>query len=196
MALYSAKGQVILASASLRRKELLESTGLKFSIEVSKHLEARYEGEAVAVFSARVAKEKAELVAARIPDAWVIGADTSVILDSELFGKPKNKQDAFRMLEALQGKTHQVVSSFAIVKHAAALCHFEVHSTDVEMRELSTKEIEAYIASGETMDKAGAYAIQGAGGAFINRINGSFSNVIGLNIAALIAALLKLEAIV
>ena len=194
MAIYSQNGELILASASPRRKELLELAGLKFSVEPSAHPESVLKGEAPHDFAARVALEKAGSVAGRHPHSWVIGADTSVVLGSRIFGKPADEADAVRMLMELQGRVHQVVGAFA-VKGPGTAPHVEVHSTDVVMRALSQAEISGYVESGEPMDKAGAYAIQGAGGAFVESVSGSFSNVIGLNISALIKSLFGLGAV-
>lgn len=193
---YKSSGEIILASGSPRRKELLSGIGLDLKIEVPGHPEDILPGEDAGSYAARVAREKAELVAVKNPDAWVIGADTTVVLRGVIYGKPENTADAKRMLMELQGTVHQVVGGFAVINKSRSVEHVEVHSTDVEMRPVSEEEAEAYAACGEPMDKAGAYAIQEAGGAFVSRISGSFSNVIGLELSALIEALIRLGAIV
>lgn len=196
MALYSSKGKIILASASPRRRELLAATGLEFEIEAPQCNELQNIGEKPKEYAIRIALMKAESVAAKHRDAWVIGADTSVVQNGEILGKPTNKENAARMLQILQGCMHQVVGAFAVLQHDKNISHVEVHSTDVEMRKMSLEEIYAYIASNEPMDKAGAYAIQGIGGAFVQRIDGSVTNVVGLNLSALLTVLVNLGAIV
>ncbi|NMC63723.1 MAG: septum formation inhibitor Maf [SAR324 cluster bacterium] len=195
MALYQSNDRIILASASPRRKELLLSTGLPFEIEISKHDESSKYGEEPKSYARRIAKEKAECIAKNNQQAWVIGADTIVVLNGKVYGKPENHQEAIQMLETLQGKTHQVIGAFAVLRKDKGIARVESHSTDVTMRPLSKQEIESYVASGEPMDKAGAYAIQGAGASFIEEIRGSCTNVVGLNLSALLRVLVELDVI-
>ena len=132
---------------------------------------------------AYLATEKAKCVAAQYPDALVIGSDTAVVLGEEMLGKPVDAEDAVRMLRALSGKTHQVITGCCLVHGGKVHAFSEV--TSVEFRELSDAEIAAYVASEECFDKAGAYAIQGLGGALVAEVHGDFDNVVGLPVERL-----------
>lgn len=168
---------LILASASPRRRELLSLLGMPFTVEVS-----RAEEQAVGEGRSRVmtiARQKGSEVAARFPDAAVLSADTLVCLKGECLGKPQNEQDAARMLRGLSGCWHDVYTGVCLLLPDGRQW-LECDGTRVHFLPLSEREIAAYIATGEPMDKAGAYAVQGAAGAFIDRVEGSVSNVIGL----------------
>ena len=184
---------LILASSSPRRRELLTESGLIFRIEVRPVDESVRPAEEPQAMVERLALDKAEAVARQFPHAWVIGADTTVVQDGVILGKPADAADALRMLSRLQGTLHQVWSAFALVGRAHGREHVEAGCTDVEMMPQTRAELERYIATGEPMDKAGAYAIQGRGAGLIKRINGSYSNVVGLDMAALMAALRRFE---
>ena len=175
--------RLILASASPRRAELLQSAGFEFDIEPADVEEVPRPDEAPTAYTLRVAREKAEHVAARHAGrgAIVLGADTEVIQDGRIFGKPADHLQARRMLEALSGREHWVHTGVVLVgdgRKAEA-----VVSTLVTVSPLTPGEIEWYLESGEPMGKAGAYAIQGLGARFIERIQGSWSNVVGLPVA-------------
>ncbi len=181
---------LILASASPRRRELLAQAGYQFAVEASSVSEARQPGEDAIRFVTRLAREKAEQVYARHADegALVLGADTIVVCDEEIMGKPADVKDAERMLSLLAGRTHHVVTGVAVVWGTSAEVAAEV--TQVTMNTVSAEEIAAYVAGGEPMDKAGAYAIQGYAGRWIPRVHGCYFNVVGLPLA-LVTSLLE-----
>lgn len=172
-----------LASASPRRKLLLEQLGLRFKVLPADVDETRRPGEAPAGYVLRLAVAKAETAAARLgdPDARVLGADTAVVLGSTVFGKPRDRDEGLAMLAQLSGRSHQVLS-------AVALWHRGVLSTSlsvsrVSFRAIAAAEAEAYWATGEPKDKAGGYGIQGRGAVFVGRLEGSYSGVMGLPLA-------------
>jgi septum formation protein len=174
---------LILASASPRRRELLAQAGYRFSVEASSIDESRRPGEEAIRFATRLAREKAQEIFSRHASeaVLVLGADTVVVCDGEIMGKPADAGDAQRMLQLLAGRTHHVVTGVAVVWGAGAEVAAEV--TQVTMNTLSAQEIADYVAGGEPMDKAGAYAIQGFAGRWIPRINGCYFNVVGLPLA-------------
>ncbi|MBX6359746.1 Maf family protein [Pseudacidobacterium ailaaui] len=187
---------LVLASASPRRRELLAQAGFSFTVRPSAIPEEMQPGENPIAFAMRLAREKADAVfndqaATETPEdpLLVLGADTVVISPSgEVLGKPLDAQDAARMLRALSGATHAVVTGVALVSRLGAEVASEL--TYVTMQTLSDKEIAAYIETGEPMDKAGAYGIQGRAAAWIPRIHGCYFNVVGLPLA-LVAAMLE-----
>jgi septum formation protein len=187
------KGTLILASASPRRRELLTQAGYHFQVEASSVEESRRPGEDAIRFATRLAREKAEEVFSRHPSpaeaVTVLGADTVVVCDGEVMGKPVDASDAARMLLLLSGRTHQVVTGVAVV-WASGSAEVAAELTQVTMRTLSPQEVSDYVAGGEPMDKAGAYAIQGYAGRWIPRISGCYFNVVGLPLA-LVASLLE-----
>ena len=181
---------LILASTSPRRKELLTLAGIPFTIVPSPAEEPEPDfGELPAAYAARMARLKAAAVARAHPDAVVLGADSVVAVGDVILGKPRDVADAKRMLGLLSGRVHQVVTGCALFGLAAEPEVFTV-ATDVHMTPLSEEAIAAYVATGEPMDKAGAYAIQGKAAAFITEIHGSYTNVVGLPLAE-VAALLR-----
>jgi septum formation protein len=169
---------LILASASPRRRELLTEAGIAFTVHPADIDETHRAGESPIAFTQRLAREKAEAISAQHPGATVLGADTIVVCDHEILGKPADKKDAARMLRLLSSRDHQVITGVALVSLSGTQTQTE--TTIVTMREISEEEIQKYIATGEPMDKAGAYAIQGAAAAFIPSIEGDYSNVVGL----------------
>ncbi|MGC2399560.1 MAG: Maf family protein [Acidobacteriaceae bacterium] len=177
---------LILASASPRRRELLTQAGYRFETEPSSIPEQRNPGEDAIRFATRLAREKAQEVFARHqPSAeaiLVLGADTVVVCDEEVLGKPADAADAARMLSMLSGRTHQVVTGVAVAWGRASV-EVAAEVTQVTMRTLSAQEVADYVAGGEPMDKAGAYAIQGYAGRWIPRIAGCYFNVVGLPLA-------------
>jgi len=175
----------ILASASPRRRELLGSIGLDFDVLPSHVPEVRAEGEAPEEYVARLSRDKAHVVAAEHPSRWVIAADTTVLLGEQLLEKPADGDDAARMLAAIAGQTHMVYTGVTLVNAANGWRDTRVAETEVRMLPLSAAEIAWYVATGEPLDKAGAYAAQGIGGMFIESIHGSYSNVVGLPLATL-----------
>ena len=166
-----------LASSSPRRKAILEALGLTFTAAGVDLDEARLDGESPDRMVLRLAREKSE-AAADAAGSVVIGADTAVILGGTLFGKPVDEADALDMLGALSGQTHQVLTGVAVRSPAGV--ETVLSSTDVRFREIGRDEARAYWQSGEPADKAGAYAIQGRAGVFVEAIEGSYSGVVGL----------------
>jgi len=174
------KIDLILASKSPRRAELLESMGMEFRVVPSNADEALRD-DLTPLENARVlAEAKALAVSLLHPQSCVLGADTLVILDDEIMGKPRDKDHAREMLKRLSGKTHSVATGIAVAKGSLALGEAVV--SQVSFRSLTDKEIDEYIATGEPMDKAGAYAIQGLGKALTTGYEGSWSNIVGLPI--------------
>ncbi|WP_336214870.1 Maf family protein [Enterobacter sp. P82] len=168
-----------LASGSPRRQELLTQLGVSFERIVTGIEEKRAEGESAQQYVSRLAREKAQAGVASVPlDLPVLGADTIVILNGEVLEKPRDADHAAHMLRKMSGQTHQVMTAVALADSKHVLDCLVV--TDVTFRVLTNDEIAAYIASGEPMDKAGAYGIQGLGGCFVRKINGSYHAVVGL----------------
>ncbi|MDR9889717.1 Maf family protein [Pseudenterobacter timonensis] len=168
-----------LASGSPRRQELLTTLGVSFERIVTGIEETRAEGESAQQYVSRLAREKARAGVAQTPrDLPVLGADTIVILNGEVLEKPRDAAHAAQMLRKLSGQTHQVMTAVALADSQHVLDCLVV--TDVTFRVLTDEEIAGYIASGEPMDKAGAYGIQGLGGCFVRKINGSYHAVVGL----------------
>jgi septum formation protein len=180
---------LILASASPRRKELLETAKIKFIVEPAKINEELIPGESPEKMVARLAYEKAAFVAEKHKNSFVLGADTTVVCEDRILGKPKNKKEAGEMLSLIQGKIHEVWGGFSLIHREHDLVHTETHMTHVKMSELKQSEIEEYVETGEPLDKAGAYGIQGYGSVLVESIIGSYTNVVGLNIRAVIRAL-------
>jgi septum formation protein len=182
---------LILASQSPRRKYLLEQAGLRFTVIPSTFDESRIAPDEPAGFVRCLAEGKANEVALCYPEAWVIGADTIVASDNRLLGKPASPEEAWRMLDRLSGKTHQVYTGFCIRRHVTNTSFSNAVCTDVTFKALSDKEIKWYISTGEPFDKAGAYAIQGMGTFLVRRINGSYSNVVGLPVCEVVEILIR-----
>ncbi|MEO7192192.1 MAG: Maf family protein [Vicinamibacterales bacterium] len=179
--------RLLLASASARRLDLLTAAGFTCDVESIDIDERQRPDELPATYVRRLAIEKASAIAERHPSKVVLAADTAVILDETVFGKPADSADAARMLKALAGRQHEVLTGVAIRHGHRQLDHVE--RTSVWMADLSREQIDWYVASGEPMGKAGAYAIQGLAARFIPRIAGSYSNVVGLPVAAVAAML-------
>ena len=182
--------KVILASASPRRRQLLGAAGISFEVIESFVPEQHEPGEPARDYALRMAREKAGAVSSRFPDAIVIGADTIVMCEAQILEKPANAGDACRMLEMLSGRTHTVVTAFALARGGSILESSPVESR-VTFRKLGEAEIDDYIATEEPFDKAGAYGIQGVGGGFISHVEGSRDNVMGLPTERVVAALAR-----
>jgi septum formation protein len=183
--------ELILASTSPRRKYLLEQAGLRFRVVPSPFDESGVAPDEPSRYVRRLAEAKAADVAARYPEAWVIGADTIVADGPHLLGKPGSPEEAREMLGRLSGKTHQVYTGFCIVREKDRARFVDAVCTDVTFKELSAAEIDWYIRTGEPFDKAGAYAIQGMGTFLVRRINGSYSNVVGLPVCEVVELLIR-----
>ncbi len=172
---------LILASASPRRSELLRNAGIVFEVQPADVPEDPLPGEAAKALAERLAREKAMAIARRRPADVVLGADTVVVIDGEILGKPADAADAARMLRMLSGRRHEVITGVCLV--AGGQWSVASETTSVTMSEISDEEIAKYVATGEPMDKAGAYAIQGIASRWIPRIEGDYSNVVGLPVA-------------
>jgi septum formation protein len=176
--------RLILASRSPRRRELLHRAGFEFEVRPSSVEEVPAPGETPEEFARRAAHDKALEVAASVaPDILVLGADTVVVANHEILGKPADPHDAARMLQLLSGVTHRVITGVCLVRapnHVEGLAH---ETTFVTFRSLEEDEIQTYLASGEPFDKAGAYGIQGLASKFVTRVEGCYFNVVGLPVA-------------
>jgi septum formation protein len=182
--------KVILASGSPRRRQLLAGAGIEFDVIESMVPEEHIAGEPARDYALRMARDKAIAVSSRFPEAIVIGADTIVVCETQILEKPADAADARRMLAMLSARTHMVVTAFALARDGKIVEISPVES-NVTFRKLSDAEIEAYIATDEPFDKAGAYGIQGVGGGFISHVEGSRDNVMGLPTERVIAALAR-----
>ncbi len=169
---------LVLASASPRRRELLQNAGISFTVEAAGITEAPLAGETPRDCAERLAREKALAVFRSRPRDFVLGADTVVVADGLMLGKPRDAEDAARMLRMLSGRTHQVITGVCLVGSKVEEVRSE--TTQVTVGELSDDDIRSYIDSGDPMDKAGAYAIQGWASRWISRIEGDYFNVVGL----------------
>lgn len=173
------KSKIILASASPRRSEMLCGLGWRFDAEAAAVKETPVVGEKPEDMVCRLAESKAANVYSRHTSNWVIGADTVVVINGEILGKPADENDAVRMIIQLQGKRHTVMTGVALFAPDGRKL-IGVEKTYVKFREITDIEAKAYVASGESLDKAGAYAIQGCGALLVERIEGCYSNVVGL----------------
>lgn len=183
--------KIILASSSPRRKELLTSMGLSFDVipsDADEEVPGNWPPEKMVEV---LAERKAMQVAEKFPGSIVIGADTIVWLDGEVLGKPRNEEEAFAMLSGLQGRIHRVYSGLAVLNTDNGLRKIGHRMTIVQMKQIPADRIRRYIASGEPLDKAGAYAIQGIGATFIEGIEGDYFNVVGLPLSLLADFLLE-----
>jgi septum formation protein len=182
--------KLILASSSPRRAEILANAGLPFSVLSSAVDESPYPGEAPAALVQRLANAKADLVTARaIGPAIILAADTVVVLDDKILGKPSSVEDARHMLQQLSGRTHSVLTGVALVRLPDGERRQFIESTLVHFRPITDEELSSYLASEESYDKAGAYAIQGQAGRYIPRIEGCYFNVVGLPLSRVLTEL-------
>jgi len=184
---------LVLASASPRRRELLTRVGIPLDVrsaEVEETGELHVEAELVSLFNARL---KAEAVARQLPPGQlVLAADTEVVLEGQALGKPASPEEARRMLERLSGRTHQVITAFVLMRTGSAAPESRIEqrvSTDVTFKVLRPREITGYLSTGEPFDKAGGYGIQGMGAFLVRRIEGSYTNVVGLPLTEVLEAL-------
>jgi len=184
---------IYLASGSPRRRMLLEKVGIEFQVinPVAEELSAA--GKDPEIYAKNTAIQKARSVISKIKDGIIIAADTIVVKGNEILGKPKNKQDAMRMLEKLSGTSHFVYTALVVLDKKSNRMETAIEKTKVEMRKLDEKEIQKYVDSGEPMDAAGAYKIQEGAASFIRGIEGDYCNVVGLPLATLIEILKKFD---
>lgn len=187
--MYNNSESIVLASGSPRRKEFLESVGLCFTVAVASIDECAAAGELAEDFVLRMAKEKAAAVGKKAPDSWVISGDTVVCLGEAILGKPTSSENAVELLLQLAGKTHFVRSGFCLWHQKKNIVRAESVVTSVRFTNFSERVARAYVGTGEPMDKAGGYGIQGVGGVLVESIKGSYSNVVGLPMAELVSVL-------
>lgn len=185
--------KLVLASASPRRRELLQSIGLEFETIPAHVEEVPLPDESVQDYVQRLALEKAGSVATDRPDHWIIAADTVVFVDGRMLEKPRDAADAVEMLSLLAGRSHTVYSGLALVGLSRDHRDCRLANSLVRITPLSRSDIEWYVATGEPMDKAGAYAVQGIGAMFIDGVEGSYTNVVGLPLAVLFRMLRLVE---
>ncbi len=178
--------KLILASASPRRRELLAGVGLTFEVIPSAVEEIRESGETVSEYVSRLSLEKAREVARRHANAWIIGADTVVHIDGVILEKPRDEAEAREMLERISGREHTVYSGLTLYRDDPRYSQTATVQTRVRMISLEPGQIAWYVQTGEPLDKAGAYAVQGVGGMFIETIDGNYTNVVGLPLSTLL----------
>lgn len=176
---------IILASASPRRKEILENTNTKFEIIKSEIDEVILDNELPSQVVMRLAFEKSIDIALKHPDSLVIGADTVVVLNNNILGKPKDSSDAFNMIKQLSGKTHQVITGISLINLNVNQKIIDYVVSNVKFKNLSEEDIKDYIQTNESLDKAGAYGIQGFGAMLVEEIQGDYFNIVGLPISRL-----------
>jgi septum formation protein len=185
--------KLLLASASPRRAEILRTVGWPFEVLAVDVDESRRAGENAVTYVGRLALAKAETAASRSPESIIVGADTVVMIHDQILGKPRNEDDARRMLRLLSGQWHLVLTGVAVLAHHAVKSRTGHEKTEVKFAPLSDDEIDWYVTSGEPMDKAGAYAIQGLGARFIEEIRGDYYNVVGLPVRLLYEMVREIE---
>ncbi len=183
--------ELILASQSPRRRYLLEQAGIEFSVIPSSFDESSIRLSSPDSYVQQLAESKAREISEKYPASWVIGADTIVLIDGTILGKPGSKSEARAMLQRLSGKIHQVLTGYCICCQSAGRSFSDTVKTEVQFKKLSKQEIDWYLKSGEPFDKAGAYAIQGIGTFLVRRINGSYTNVVGLPVCEVVEYLIN-----
>ena len=181
--------KIILASASPRRKELLEAIGLDFEIDPGEYVEDMQTEMEPHTLTRSISLGKAGAVAERHENAIIIAADTIIFFRNQILGKPHTEAEARRMLAALSGHSHSVITGFTILDTDERRIASQSVETKVHIKPLDVEEIDAYVKSGESLDKAGAYAVQGLGAVIVERIEGDYSNVVGLPLKALAESL-------
>jgi len=191
------KKRLILASSSPRRSGLLRSAGFRFDIIHPRNVEeTKFPDESPPDYALRVCREKgASVCSATDTDNIIISADTIVVLDNRIYGKPQSEQEAFETLKTLSSRTHEVITAYSVLNGRGDLLERNCKSTLVTFKSLAAREIESYIKTGEPVGKAGSYAIQGAGAFMVEKINGSYTNVVGLPSAKVYGLLLNLDVI-
>ncbi|HET7873799.1 MAG TPA: Maf family protein [Terriglobales bacterium] len=180
--------RLILASSSPRRQELLREAGIAIEVHPAHIAEEPKAGEPPLDYALRLAQEKAETVAAKFPQRYVLGADTIVVVDEHLLEKPRDPEDAARMLRLLSGRGHEVTTAVSLIAPDGGKTT-RACTTQVHFRRLGGEEIQQYVSTGEPMDKAGAYAIQGGASRWASRMEGDYSNVVGLPVLLVIEML-------
>lgn len=188
---------IVLASASPRRRDLLAQVGISFAVVPSRAPEEVLPGETPEAHVIRLAGDKAREVAGRpdVPGRWFVGSDTIVLRDDAILGKPRDEGEAAAMLHSLSGRDHRVLSGYCVLDRAGGMAVSGAVSTRVLFKVLTPPEIAGYIATGEPMDKAGAYAIQGIGAFMVRGIEGSYTNVVGLPLCEVVEVLEEMGAV-
>ncbi|HYW72060.1 MAG TPA: Maf family protein [Pyrinomonadaceae bacterium] len=183
--------RIVLASASPRRAEILRTVGWPFEVLAVDIDETRDASESASAYVERLAREKAEAAAAHRPQSMILGADTTVTIDDHILEKPFDRTDAVRMLEVLKNRWHKVLTGIAVINQTDSRTIVARQETEVKFAALSEDDIDWYVQTGEPMDKAGGYAIQGLGARFIEEIRGDYFNVVGLPIRLVYETVLK-----
>jgi septum formation protein len=183
--------ELILASKSPRRRYLLKQAGLSFAVIPSQFDEDSIRLSAPDQYVMALSRAKAKDIAEKYPDSWIIGADTIVVIDGKILGKPADPAEARRMLTDLSGQTHRVYTGYTICCLNRRRSFTEAVCTDVRLKQLSEEEMDWYISTGEPFDKAGAYAIQGLGTFLVKSVHGSYTNVVGLPVCEVVEFLIK-----
>ncbi len=183
--------KIVLASASPRRRVYLEEMGIDFDTAVARIDETPLQHEPPCAYVARMARGKFEVIAKQNSGRWIVSADTIVFLNTAIFGKPADPEDALHILLTLRGKRHRVATAFILGCLEKNICHREIVETQVRFTDFSEETARAYVATGEPLDKAGAYGIQGRGAFLVKEIEGSYSNVVGLPLCEILAVLSK-----
>lgn len=178
---------LVLASGSPRRTALLSRWGLAHTVDPARIPEEVMDGEGVEDYVERLARAKATLVAGRHAGSLVLAGDTEVVLDGRILGKPRDAEDAVEMLRSLSGRTHRVVTGLALADTGGVRSRWD--AATVTFRDLTDLDIRTYVATGEPLDKAGGYGIQGLGGALVTRVEGDYHTVVGLPVSGLVALL-------
>lgn len=192
---FSNKAVLVLASASPRRKDFLRQLGICFEVVVPGIDETARQGESAQNFVTRIAAGKGRQVAEHRNNCWVLSADTVVVHDGRILGKPSDNRDAENMLMSLAGHCHEVLTAFCLCHAGRGFSKTTIVSTAVDFADFSIATARAYVSTGEPLDKAGSYGIQGVGGMLVEKINGSYSNVVGLPMAEVIGELLRQDVI-
>lgn len=187
--MYNLQKPLILASSSPRRKTFLDDLGLGYTVEVMPIDETVLPGEDAKTFVHRMAREKGRHISEKNPKSWVLAADTVVCLAGTILGKPTDPDDAVRMLMTLSGNSHIVMTGFSLMCHGNQVEESHVVTTKVTFTAFGENDARAYVATGDPLDKAGSYGIQDRGGVFVEKIDGSYSNVVGLPLAELVSRL-------
>ncbi len=183
--------ELVLASESPRRKRFLHELGLSFIVCPAEIDELPAAGEGADEYVLRMARQKAEQAGLKYPSAWILSADTIVTIDNELLGKPSSPEEAVAMLMRLSGRTHEVQTGYCLMSRIEETCILDSRKTAVRFAPFAEDLARAYVLTGEPMDKAGSYGIQGRGGLLVEAVNGSYSNVVGLPMAEIILLLQK-----
>jgi len=194
-AIFMVDGSLILASGSPRRQEMLTGLGLSFNVRVSQVEEQSWPGESAENFVKRLSQDKAMAVAIASCESWVLAADTAVVIDEQILGKPAGDGEATEMLLRLAGHWHEVWTGFCIVHYQKNILVAHAVRTNVRFFDWPEEVCRAYVKTGDPMDKAGAYGIQGVGGFMVQEISGSYSNVVGLPLAEVLTEMRRLGAI-